>query len=185
MFIDEVQNVKNFESVVQAYAEEGYSVFLTGSNTYLLSEEISTKLTGCYLDFEIYPLDFMEYLEMKKFFKVQITDDIYDEFDEYVLNGGFPKTLEFSDVNARQVYTGGIVKEIFEKDVKKRKRISNVPVYERVQSFIIGNYSAPFSLMSIMDALKKEGYSTKPQTVRNYIEELKMQKLYMSVIDLI
>ena len=54
LFIDEVQNVKGFESVVQAYAEEGYSVFLTGSNSYLLSDEISTKLTGRYLNFEVH-----------------------------------------------------------------------------------------------------------------------------------
>ena len=54
LFIDEVQNVKGFESVVQAYAEEGFSVFLTGSNSYLLSDEITTKLTGRYLPFEIY-----------------------------------------------------------------------------------------------------------------------------------
>ena len=60
LFIDEVQNVTGFESVVQAYAEEGYSVFLTGSNSYLLSDEISTKLTGRYLNFEVYALDFKE-----------------------------------------------------------------------------------------------------------------------------
>ena len=69
LFIDEIQNVKNFESVVQAYAEEGFSVFLTGSNSYLLSDEITTKLTGRYLPFETFPLDFQEFLEMKKFFK--------------------------------------------------------------------------------------------------------------------
>lgn len=62
IFIDEVQNVKGFESVVLSYVEEKYSVFLTGSNSYLLSDEISTKLTGRYLSFEIFTLDFKEYL---------------------------------------------------------------------------------------------------------------------------
>ncbi|MDO4501311.1 MAG: AAA family ATPase [Erysipelotrichaceae bacterium] len=135
LFIDEVQNITGFESVVHAYAEEGYSVFLTGSNSYLLSDEISTKLTGRYLKFETYPLDFAEYLEMKKFFGKSIQQDMDSEFMEYILNGGFPKTLEFNDIHTRQVYTRGIISEIFEKDVKTRKRISNVPVYERVQSF--------------------------------------------------
>lgn len=69
LFIDEVQNVFGFESVIHAYAEEGYSIFLTGSNSYLLSDEISTKLTGRYLNFETFTLDFSEYLEMKRFFK--------------------------------------------------------------------------------------------------------------------
>lgn len=177
LFIDEVQNVTGFESVVQAYVEEGYSVFLTGSNSYLLSDEISTKLTGRYLKFETYTLDFCEYLDMKKYYAQKIDSDMDVEFNEYILNGGFPKTLEFSDANARQIYTRGIIEEIFEKDIKTRKRISNVPVYERVQSFLLNNYSAPFSITNLLDCLKKEGFSTKPSTVRGYIEDLKKAKI--------
>ena len=177
LFIDEVQNVSGFESVIHAYAEEGYSIFLTGSNSYLLSDEISTKLTGRYLNFETFPLDFAEYLQMKEFFRKTISEDIYLEFDEYILNGGFPKTLEFDDVGTRQVYTRGVVSEIFEKDVKARKRISNVPVYERVQSFLLNNYSAPFSLNNLLDCLEKEGYKTKASTVRGYIEDLLKAKI--------
>lgn len=176
LFIDEVQNVKGFESVVQAYAEEGFSVFLTSSNSYMLSDEITTKLTGRYLSFETFPLDFSEFLEMKKFFNIDI-QDMALEFDEYILNGGFPKALEFSDLNARQVYTRGIISEIFEKDVKTRKRISNIAVYERVQSFLINNYSAPFSIGSLMDRLLEEGFATKPSTVRGYIEDLAKAKI--------
>lgn len=177
LFIDEVQNVKGFESVVQAYAEEGFSVFLTGSNSYLLSDEITTKLTGRYLPFEIYTLDFCEYLEMKKFRSLEIRPDFAAEFDEYVLNGGFPKALEFPDTETRQVYTRGIISEIFEKDIKTRKRISNIAVFERVQSFLLNNYAAPFSLNNLLDTLKKEGFATKPTTVRSYIEDLKKAKI--------
>ncbi|RHR19291.1 ATP-binding protein [Coprobacillus sp. AM29-13] len=177
LFIDEVQNVFGFESVIHAYAEEGYSIFLTGSNSYLLSDEISTKLTGRYLNFETFTLDFSEYLEMKRFFKKKIDQDIYVEFEEYILNGGFPKTIEFGDIQARQTYTRGIISEIFEKDVKTRKRISNVPVYERVQSFLLNNYSAPFSLSNLLECLEKEGYKTKATTVRGYIEDLKKAKI--------
>lgn len=177
LFIDEIQNVKNFESVVQAYAEEGFSVFLTGSNSYLLSDEITTKLTGRYLPFETFPLDFQEFLEMKKFFKIKPDSDVEKEFNEYILNGGFPKTLEFPDVSARQTYTRGIIGEIFEKDVKTRKRISNIAVYERVQSFLINNYSSPFSISNLINCLKSEGFSTKPSTVRGYIEDLQKAKI--------
>ncbi len=177
LFIDEIQNVHGFEGVVQAYAEEGFSVFLTGSNSYLLSDEISTKLTGRYLNFETYTLDFKEFLDMKVFFNITIRDDIEEEFNEYILNGGFPKTLEFPELSARQVYTRGIIQEIFNKDVRMRKRISNVPVYERVQAFLLNNYSSSFSLSGLMECLKKEGVSTKPSTVRGYIEELKKAKI--------
>ncbi len=177
LFVDEVQNVSGFESVIHAYAEEGYSIFLTGSNSYLLSDEISTKLTGRYLNFETFTLDFAEYLDMKRFFGKKINQDMYVEFEEYMLNGGFPKTLEFEDVQTRQTYTRGIVSEIFEKDIKTRKRISNVPVYERVQSFLLNNYSAPFSLNNLLECLEKEGYKTKATTVRGYIEDLKKAKI--------
>lgn len=177
LFIDEIQNVSGFESVIHAYAEEGFSIFLTGSNSYLLSDEISTKLTGRYLNFETFPLDFSEYLDMKKFFDKSINQDIYAEFEEYILNGGFPKTLEFDDIQTRQTYTRGIISEIFEKDVKTRKRISNVPVYERVQTFLLNNYSSPFSLNNLLECLEKEGYKTKATTVRGYIEDLKKAKI--------
>ena len=112
LIIDEVQNVKGFESVVLQYEEEGYSIFLTGSNSYLLSDEISTKLTGRYVTFETYPLDFSEYIEMKKFFNKSISEDIYVEFDSYIIEGGFPKTIEFDDINSKQLYTNEIIKEI-------------------------------------------------------------------------
>ena len=177
LFIDEIQNVEGFESVVQAYAEEGFSVFLTGSNSYLLSDEITTKLTGRYIPFEAYTLDFSEYLKMKQFYKQEINPDMAAEFDEYILNGGFPKALEFPDTEARQVYTRSIIAEIFEKDIKTRKRISNIAVFKRVQSFLLNNYSAPFSLSNLLDTLKAEGFSTKPATVHSYIEHLKKAKI--------
>ena len=177
LFIDEVQNVVGFENVVQAYAEEGFSVFLTGSNSYLLSDEISTKLTGRYLNFETFTLDFSEYLQMKSFFQLSIHENIREEFNEFVLNGGFPKALEFPDVDSRQVYTRGIIEEIFEKDVKKRKRISNIPVFERVQSFLLNNYSSTFSFSNLTEYLRKEGISFKDATVRGYIEDLKKAKI--------
>ena len=177
LFIDEVQNVVGFENVVQAYAEEGFSVFLTGSNSYLLSDEISTKLTGRYLNFETFTLDFSEYLQMKSFFQLSIHENIREEFNEFVLNGGFPKALEFPDVDSRQVYTRGIIEEIFEKDVKKRKRISNIAVFERVRSFLLNNYSSTFSFSNLTEYLRKEGLSFKDATVRGYIEDLKKAKI--------
>ena len=122
-------------------------------------------------------MDFSEYLEMKKFHGLSIDSDMNIEFDEFLLNGGFPKTLEFPDIEARQIYTRGIIHEIFEKDIRTRKRISNIAVFERVQSFLLNNYSAPFSLTNLINALKKEGLSTKPATVRSYIEDLKKAKI--------
>lgn len=177
LIIDEVQNVKGFEKVVLQYEEEGYSIFLTGSNSYLLSDEISTKLTGRYLTFETYPLDFYEYLEMKKFFNKSIKENIFDEFNSYIIEGGFPKALEFDDFNAKQLYTSELITEIFKKDVKTRNRISNKALFERVQSYIINNYTSSFSLKNFYDSLIKAGVKTKLTTIKNYIEILKKAKI--------
>lgn len=177
LIIDEVQNVNGFEKVVLQYEEEGYSIFLTGSNSYLLSDEISTKLTGRYLTFETYPLDFYEYLEMKKFFNKSIKENIFDEFNSYILEGGFPKALEFDDLNAKQLYTNELITEIFNKDIKTRNRISNKALFERIQSYIINNYTSSFSLKNFYDSLIKAGIKTKLTTIKNYIEILKKAKI--------
>ena len=177
LFIDEVQNVKGFEKIVLEYEEEGYSIFLTGSNSYLLSDEISTKLTGRYITFETYPLDFNEYIEMKKFFKKEINEDMYVEFNNYILEGGFPKTIEFDDILSKQTYTREIIKEIFQKDVKSRKKISNKALFEKVQSYLINNYTSPFSLVSLTDSILKTGTNTRQSTISNYINILKKAKI--------
>ena len=177
LLIDEVQNLKGFESIVLAYQEEGFSVFLTGSNSYLLSDEITTKLTGRYVKFETFPLDFKEYLEMKQFLKAKIDEDLDKEFMTYMLEGGFPKSLEFDDLSARQLYTKSVVEEIFDKDIKKRKRIKNPMLFERVQSFIVNNYSSPFSIQSLLKALARVDVKTKAVTVHSYISELKKAKI--------
>ena len=177
LIIDEVQNIEKFEKVILQYEEEGYSIFLTGSNSYLLSDEISTKLTGRYITFETYPLDFYEYLEMKKFFNKKINENIYEEFNSYVIEGGFPKSIEFDDLNSKQLYTREIINEIFNKDVKTRNRISNKALFERVQSYIINNYASPFSLKNFYDSLREAGINTKLTTIKNYIEILKKAKI--------
>ena len=78
LFIDEVQNVSGFESIINAYKEENnYSIFLTGSNSYLLSGELITKLTGRYIEIEMFPLNFYEYIDMKRFLEKDINQNIW------------------------------------------------------------------------------------------------------------
>ena len=102
LFIDEVQNVKDFEEVINGYREEEeYSIFITGSNSYLLSGELATKLTGRYLEFERYTLTFPEYLEMKSFLGKEVSSDLTDEFDRYLLDGGFPQALQYEGTEKR------------------------------------------------------------------------------------
>lgn len=179
LFIDEVQNVKGFEKVIQAFQEEeNFSIFLTGSNSYLLSDEISTKLTGRYLSFEIFTLDFNEYLEMKKFRGIEINSNLQLELNEYIRNGGFPKSLEFDSDAAKSFYTRSIIEEIFEKDIKKRNKIRNKSVFERVQNYIINNYSSTFSLNNVYDYFRNvENINITKITLRSYIDILEKAKI--------
>ena len=88
VFIDEIQNIQNFEEVINAFRIDGeYSIFITGSNSYLLSGELATKLTGRYIEFEIFTLSFYEYIEMKKFYKKTIDTNIISELNNYIIEG--------------------------------------------------------------------------------------------------
>ena len=86
LFIDEVQNVTDFEEVLNGFRDEGdISIFITGSNSYLLSGELITKLTGRYIEFEMFPLNFQEYLGMKAFLKKNINQNLVQEFDRRIV----------------------------------------------------------------------------------------------------
>ena len=97
LFIDEIQNVKGFETVINSYREEEeYSIFITGSNSYLLSGELITKLTGRYIEFGVLPLTFDEYVKMKAFFGKHISTDYLEELEHYIYEGGFPFALKLN-----------------------------------------------------------------------------------------
>lgn len=177
LFIDEIQNVAGFEEVINGFREEeDYSIFITGSNSYMLSGELATKLTGRYLEFELYTLTFEEYIGMKEFLGKPASHDLTTEFDIYLADGGFPKALEFEGGD-KQKYVQGVIKEIFEKDIRKRVKIRNVSVFERVQRYIINNFGATMSLKNILDDLKKEGFPITRETLNRYINVLKNAKI--------
>ena len=104
LFIDEIQKVKGFEEVVDAYREEGdYSIFITGSNSYLLSGELSTYLTGRYVEFEIGTLTFDEYLGMKEYFRLPVEkSNLLAEFEKYIREGGLPRAVLFDNPQDKQ-----------------------------------------------------------------------------------
>lgn len=178
IFIDEIQNVKGFEEVINSFREEGrYSIFITGSNSYLLSGELITKLTGRYLEFEMFPLTFDEYIDMKAFLGKSISQDITEEFDTYLREGGFPKAIQYDSTEDRRTYIKGIVTEIFEKDIKRRVKIRHLSIFQKVQTYLINNFGATTSISNILEALKKGGTIIKRETLYRYIEILKDAKI--------
>lgn len=179
LFVDEVQNVDGFEEVINGFREDGnFSIFITGSNSYLLSGELSTKLTGRYIEVEMFTLNFREYLEMKAFLGKEIKENKTEEFNEYIHFGGFPKTLEFDDPADKDTYISDVISQILEKDVVKHKKIRNRSVFDRVMTYIINNFGAAVSLSSIADYFdKQEHIKIRTETLNNYLKILENAKI--------
>jgi predicted AAA+ superfamily ATPase len=178
LFIDEIQNVKDFEDVINAYREEGdYSIFITGSNSYLLSGELVTKLTGRYVELEMFPLTFDEYLGMKVFYGKPVDANLSIELNRYILEGGFPRTVLLDELADKRSYTQSVVSEIFEKDIRKRTKIKDKEAFEAVRHFIINNFGATTSISSLHEALVKNGMNITRSTVTKYISILVNAKL--------
>lgn len=179
LFIDEVQNVKDFELLVNAYREENdYSIFITGSNSYMLSGELVTKLTGRYVEFKINTLSFYEYIEMKKFYSKNISSDINKEFTNYILEGGFPLTISFDDIESKRIYVESIVNEIFEKDIKRNKKIRNKALFKQVETYIINNFGSRTSINSLSAYLSKiNKKNISKNTIYNYLSILENAKI--------
>ena len=173
LFIDEVQNVDGFEEVLNGFrSEDDYSIFVTGSNSYLLSGELVTKLTGRYIEFEIYTLSFEEYEAMKLFYKKTISSNLLEELSSYIIDGGFPRSIQFDSLADRRTYAQNVIKEIFEKDIRRRIKVRDRDAFEIVKNFIINNYAAPISINNIVDSLRKNGNSISKVTVSKYIQAL-------------
>lgn len=173
LFIDEIQNVEGFEEVLNAFREEDeYSIFITGSNSYLLSGELVTKLTGRYLEFEMFPLSFDEYLGMKQFLGLSVDPDKTAEFELFIKDGGFPQTLKYEDASDKREYVNGIIAEIFEKDIRRRVKVRNRSTFNTVQTYIINNFGCTTSLTNILNDLRRNGSDITRETLNRYIQVL-------------
>lgn len=178
LFVDEIQNVSSFEEIINAYRTTGeYSIFITGSNSYLLSGELVTKLTGRYVEFEMFTLSFEEYLEMKEFYGKSVDTNLSVEMNNYLLEGGFPKALQFDDMTDKRTYVQSVINEIFEKDIKKRIKLRNAEVFEKIRDYMINNFGATTSISNISDELKKDGICVKRETLDRYIKALTDAKI--------
>ena len=178
LFIDEVQNVSGFETLINAYREEdNYSIFLTGSNSYLLSGELVTKLTGRYIEIEMLPLNFYEYVDMKRYLDKEVNNNIYQEFEEYIRNGGFPGSLAYDNYDDKLLYTKSIIEQIFNKDIKKYKKIKNKSLFEVIQKFVVNNFGSIISVSSIYEYLYSKKINIDRRTIKTYIEILENAKI--------
>ena len=172
IFLDEVQEIKHWEKTVNSLASDyNVDIYVTGSNSRMMSSEIATYLTGRYITFRIYTLSFSEYIDFKKEFST--VTDMKSELAEYIRLGGFPAT-HLQEYTEDEVYT--IVKDIYNStifsDIVKRNQVRKVDQLERIVRFAFDNVGKTFSAKSISDYLKSEHRTIDNETVYSYLEKL-------------
>lgn len=177
LFLDEVQEISGWEKVVNSFlGEYDVDIYVTGSNSRMMSSEIATYLTGRYVSFQVYPLSFEEYLAFRR--EVTELKNPHQELADYVRLGGFPAT-HLRAYSQDEVYT--IVRDIYNStifsDIVRRNQIRKVDQLERVVKYTFSNVGNTFSAKSISDYLKSEKRSIDNETVYSYLE--KLEKAYI------
>lgn len=177
LFLDEVQEIKGWEKVVNSLASDfDVDLYITGSNSRMMSSEIATYLTGRYISFRIFTLSFGEYLMFKS--KFANVGEPKAELANYVRLGGFPAT-HLQAYSQDEIYT--IVRDIYNStifsDIVKRNQARKIDQLERVVKYTFNNVGNTFSAKSIADYLKAERRSLDNETVYSYLE--KLEKAYL------
>ena len=177
LFLDEVQEIDNWEKIVNSLATDfNVDIYVTGSNSRMMSSEISTYLTGRYISFRIYTLSFAEYLDFKS--RYTETAAPKQELIDYIKLGGFP-AVHLHTYTAGEVYT--IVRDIYNStifsDIVRRNQLRKVDQLERVVKYAFNNVGNTFSAKSISDYLKSEHRKIDNETVYSYLE--KLEKAYI------
>lgn len=170
ILLDEVQEVNGWEKAVNSLLENANTdIYVTGSNSKLMSSEISTYLTGRYISILVFTLSFAEYLDFKK----SSESSPKELLNEYIRTGGFPiVALEnFDDRSAYQIVEG-IYTSVITNDITRRHNVTNVDLFNRVVKYIVENVGKSFSANAIVKFLKGEGRSLSVEAVYNYLEWL-------------
>ncbi len=185
IFLDEIQKVAEFEKVVDSlYIKDNVDIYITGSNSYLLSGELATLLSGRYVEISMLPLSFAEFCKQKN------SESSVDElFAEYMRDGGMPyvalmdKTKEKVDMYLEGIYNTVIVKDIEdrqkrrEQDANKRK-ITDIALLKNIAKFLAGSVGSPISVKSISDYIVSSGRKVSDNTVSDYIEALEESYIF-------
>ena len=170
LLLDEVQEIEGWEKAINSLLELGNTdIYVTGSNSKLMSSEISTYLTGRYVTIPVFPLSFEEYLT----FKAGSSLSQKELLNEYIRYGGFP-IVALGTYDERTAYqiVEGIYHSVISNDIARRHSITNQELFNRVVRFIIENVGKNFSANSIVKYLKSEGRSLTVETIYNYLEWL-------------
>ena len=169
IFFDEIQNVEMFEKVINSLRAslDNVSIFMTGSNSKLLSEELSTVLSGRYVSFQIYPLNYREYVELTG------RDSGEEEtFWDYVKWGGLPNRTQFEEETNIKDYLHSVFDSIILRDVVERLGLKDTTLFNLLLQYIIDTTGREFSAKNIIDFLQREGRNVSTTTLYSYLDAL-------------
>ena len=165
LFFDEIQVVPQWEKLIKSYfAKENFDIYITGSNSKLLSGEFATYLSGRYVELNIYPFSFREYIEYNG-----ITDDFMSHFYKYLEDGGMPSTYDYGG-DGKKLIIMDLYNSIVLKDIIQRNNIKNVDLLDRIMRFVMYNISQSFSANKVYKRLKQNMVNLSVNTIYNYLK---------------
>ncbi len=166
IFLDEIQDVDEWEKLAASWAQSDhydYELFITGSNSKMLSSELGTALGGRYLPFYIYPFSYKEFIDYKKLEKGKVS------FLKYLKTGGLPELFSMGSVNSKHHYLSSLKDSIILNDIVKKYHIKDINLLERVFLFVVNNPATLFSFKNIVKYLSSSSCPTNYETVTNYL----------------
>ena len=172
IFLDEIQNVEEFEKAIESlFASKNVSIFITGSNSKLLSGELVTLLTGRTVEFEVNPFTFYEYSEYNKINNLDFDED--EKFNDYLKWGGFPLRFDYETDDSKSIYLNNLYNSIIEKDILGRYEIRNKNLFKRIANYLLINPGKLLSIENITNYIvTSEKDSISKRTIYNYIDYL-------------
>ena len=173
LFFDEIQNVIGWEKSITAYnAAYNCDIYIAGSNSKILSEELATHLTGRYIQIKMYPFSFKEFVE----YNGNNSNSIEELFEEYIVYGGIPVVSSLDD-EYKQEYLFDLYSSILFNDIVSRYNLRDVSILKRLVEFLMDNMAGQFSVSDIIDYFQKENIKISRKTVYNYLDYL--QEVYL------
>lgn len=179
IFLDEIQHVKNFEKALASFrATLDVSLFVTGSNSTLLSGELSTLLTGRTIEFEVLPFSFYE---MKQYYEINKMDWSDDLFSNYLKWGGFPLRFDYRDDTSIHRYLSNLYEGIVNRDIVGKSKSTDKKNFMDISLYILANAGKELSIDNIVDTFRKNNKEISKRTVYNYIDRMKKAHLIHGV----
>lgn len=166
LFVDEIQNIEGWEQLINSYSQDyvdSYEVFISGSNSKMLSGELATLLSGRYIEFQIFPFSFKEYVGITK---KEVSKQSYIDYME---SGGMPELFVLPNKETKRNYISAIKDTVLLRDIIQRHNIKDAKLLEDLFFFLVNNASNLISIINIVNYFKDKGRSTTYDTISNYI----------------